>query len=165
IFAETLKNAIEKLKVNAETRWRTIDCALPPRHPHFVGRARLTEAVRHFIARQEAGYLVLVGGMGQGKSTWLTELIHTEQARGEEPIYHFIDYHPSATGDPHGLAACLYDRLRRKYAFREPQEWEPFSAEIKLERLLKHISAHELRDGQKEVLYIDAADQAEASTQ
>ena len=107
--------------------------------------------VRHFVTSHEAGYLVLVGGMGQGKSTWMTELIHAERARSEEPIYHCIDCHPSAPGEPRGLAACLYDRLRRKYVFPEPHEWEHFSIEVKLERLLKRLSATELRDGQNAV--------------
>ena len=165
IKATTLEEAVRLLEIEADTRWSSIDCALPPHQPDFVERQRLTAAVQQFIATQESGYLVLVGGVGKGKSTWLAEFLYDEQARGKAPVYHLVDYHPSASGGLHNIAACLYDRLRRKYVFLEPPEWQGFSPAIKFERLLKHLSETELRAGQTEVLYIDAADQTDASRQ
>lgn len=164
IRAATIVDAIQLLDVDIKTRWRSIDCALPPQQPDWVPRATLITAVQKFCATHASGYLVIVGGMGKGKSTFVAELLHDELARGHEPIFHIIDYHPSASGEPRHIAACLYDRLRRKHLFAEPPEWGAGAPERKLELLLKHLSATVLKDGQKEVLYVDAADQAEADT-
>ena len=161
--AGSVAEAVQLLEVNDRNRWSRIDCTLPPLNPDFVGREQLTAAVQDFVANHESGYLVLVGGMGKGKSTFLSELIHTEQGRKAEPIvFHIVGYHPSDTGNPQSIAACLYDRLRRKYVFPEPSEWKEaqVSNRVKLEHLLRHIS----ENGNKEVLYIDAADQAESSS-
>jgi tetratricopeptide (TPR) repeat protein/8-oxo-dGTP pyrophosphatase MutT (NUDIX family) len=164
IRAHTLAEAVTWLAVDAQTRWGNIDCALSALEPSFVGRTQLLAEVRRFVATHESGYLVLVGGIGQGKSAFIAELVRNVVARGEEPIYHLIDYQPSASARPCSIAACLYSRLQRKYAFPEPRDWEQLNIEDKLERLLKHLSETELQDRpEPEVLYLDAADQAEVS--
>ncbi len=164
VRACTVEEAITLLTVDAQTRWGNIDCSLPTRDQSFVGRVRLLDEVRRFVATHDSGYLVIVGGMGQGKTAFMAELIRAALARDEDPIYHFIDYHPSASAQPHNIAACLYSRLQRKYLFPEPREWERLTIEDKLEQLLKHLSETEFKNRpEPEVLYLDATDQAEAS--
>lgn len=165
IRAHSLAEAVELLAIDTQTRWGSIDCSLPPPDPAFVGRKQLLKAVQDFILTHDSGYLVIAGGMGKGKSAFMAELIRTALTRGEAPVYHFIGYHPSASGKPHNIAACLYSRLRRKYAFPEPEAWQPFDIEDRLERLLENIGELGAQENRRpEVLYIDAADQAEAST-
>ena len=83
----------------------TFCCSLPERNPDFVGREDLMAKVEEFIQTHRSGYLVIVGGMGMGKSAFMARLIHRERDRGEEPIYHIIDYHPAPTGDQESIAA------------------------------------------------------------
>lgn len=149
--------------ISTTTRWSNIDCSLPPENPDFVGRQRLTEEIIRFIASHRSGYLVLRGSMGSGKTTFLAQFLNSRRARdiGDSVIYHIINYHPSQSGAPQNVAACLYERLQRKYGFEEPAAWRLLPIEDKLERLLKHLSETVLaRRPTPEVLYIDAADQA-----
>jgi WD40 repeat protein len=167
IRAANLRAAIRLLSTHLATRWET-DCSLPARNPDFVGRKDLTEKVRRFIDddSRKSGYLVLVGGMGKGKSTFLAEFIHCERSRrdGEALICHIIDYQRPETRKIGNIAKCLYEQLRRKHVFREPDGWKEWREERKLDELLRYLSETQLqKSARKEVLYIDAADQAETS--
>jgi len=112
VRARNLGDAVSTLRLLHDTCWRGIDCSLPLADPHFVGRERLFAAVRDFVGHHDSGHLILVGGMGKGKTTFLSELVRREEARGQYPVFHIIDHHPSATGKLSQIAACLYDRLR-----------------------------------------------------
>ena len=149
--------------MNVHARWGDQDCHLPARPQYAIERKQLKAKVKEFVANHDGGYLVIVGGMGRGKTTFMTDIIRQAEMAGECPVYHLIDYQPSESGQPEQIAACLYNRLRRKYAVAEPKEWESSRASGKLEKLLKQISSTELQDGHKEVLYIDAADQADST--
>ncbi len=158
--AATVDTARDRLELDASTRFR-VDCTLPPAPEHYTGRARLAETLRRFIDTHESGYLVIVGGVGQGKSTFLAQAVREEGRRRGEPIaYHVVMDEDSA---PHTVAECLYARLRRKWAFREPPEWKDTAPDQRLAQLLGELSQHELTNGRKEVLFIDAADQTAAS--
>jgi hypothetical protein len=91
IRARTLSDVPGLLDANATTRWGHIDCSLPERNPDFIGRDRLFAEVQGFIKGHDSGYLVLVGGMGKGKTTFMTELIHRAIERREQPVFHIID--------------------------------------------------------------------------
>jgi len=163
IRAEKIWDVPNLLDANATARWGHMDCSLAARDPDFVGRDRLFTYVRDFIEGHDSGYLVLVGGMGRGKTAFMTELLHRAVERCEQPVFHIVGRYGSETSKPHSVAACLYNRLRRKRPeFREPDAWANLDVEAKLEKLLQSLSEGELGGGQKEVLYIDAADQAEA---
>ena len=106
--------------------------------------------------------------MGRGKTAFLTELVHEEIEAGREPICHFIDYHPSATGEGDTIVRSLLDQLRAKYPdLKTPEAWQtrPPDLPAQLEWTLRELSDRHRwgRDGvPPEVIYIDAADQAEA---
>lgn len=161
ICAGSIADALDQLEADNETRWGSVDCTMPVRVVDFVGRDELFKAVDAFIANNDSGYLVIVGGMGKGKSAFMAEMIHRRAESGEVPVYHIIEYQ-SSTGERRNIAGCLYSRLRRKYASPEPREWEQQKVESRLQQLLKHLSVTELGETQKEVLFLDAADQAEA---
>jgi WD40 repeat protein len=157
--APTLSEAIQMLRRDQQGRWQGIDCQLPPPDPDFTGREALFKRVRDFIKTRSSGYLVLRGEMGIGKSAFMAALLHAERAAGNLPVYHIIS--SVHTGNPEQIAACLYDRLRRKHRILEPFEWARFRVEEKLERLMVKLSEKLLAEDRKEVLYLDAADQAQ----
>src|SRR5262249_17348816 len=117
--APDLRQGAVDLLTDAATRWQ-IDSRVAPRDPAFVRGERLIAGVEAFVARPGAGYLVLVGGMGVGKTALLTELLHRRALIGDPPIYHLVGREGSASADPEAVARCLYGRLRRKYRFAEP---------------------------------------------
>src|SRR5262249_50637407 len=114
----------------------------------------------------DSGYLVIAGGMGRGKTSWMAEHIWQEIDLGNVPVYHFIDLPGLETDGVRRVANCLYARLLRKHVMLEPKEWadSQLSVEEKLHRLLGEISRSRLPDEMPEVLYIDAADQSEADS-
>jgi hypothetical protein len=160
--APSIDEARMLITSDTKTRW-SIDCAIPRRNSSFVGREKLIEHVRDFIEKRDSGYLVLIGLVGQGKSTFLAEWIRREQERLKEAVvYHILGREGTATATMENVATCLYGRLRRKWRFVEPVGWKGTDAD-KLELFLAHLSDNELRDRKKEVLYIDAADQVAAT--
>jgi WD40 repeat protein len=166
IRAANLEDMATELVICQQTRWTNIDTLLPPRKSDFVGRRRLFQAIESFIAGHDSGYLVLVGAMGRGKTTFMVELIHRAleaAAVGKTcPAYHIIDSQRSITEDPDYLVKNLYNQLRRQYLFREPEDWGTRTSAMKLQELLSWLSRSKLGQGEKLVLYIDAADQAQA---
>ena len=159
IKAPDLPKGIERLRLDEQERWHGIDCQLPPPDPDFTGREALFKHVAQFIEENESGYLILQGEMGIGKSAFLAALLHAERAKGGLPVYHIIS--SAHTGSPEQVAACLYDRLRRKYRILEPSEWARFRVEVKLERLMLRLSERLQAENRKEVFYLEAADQAQ----
>lgn len=165
IKARALDEAVELLHLVQDKFWGKIEETLPEL-PEFVGRQRLLTEIEKWKQHTASGYLILVGGMGLGKTTLLAKLVHDaryQALHGEprkDPIFHFIDYHPHSTGEPGTICQQFYHQLRRKY--RLPEHGGK-SIEVKLEHLLSAIS-RQLPNGEKEVLLLDAADQVEPGT-
>lgn len=160
---DTMSEVVRTLVAESQTRWKGTDCILPARNPDFTGRQHLLEEVQNFIADHESGYLCITGMRGSGKSAFLTEYIYRSRDRGDEPVYHKIDKSNPTTCRLSSIATCLYDRLRRKYTILEPPEWQRLPPVDKLKRLLLLVSQDELQGGQKEILYIDGAEQIEGN--
>ncbi len=155
-------------RTSARTEIRDVDASSEralKRNPDFVGRGRLRQEVRNFVRRSTSGYLTIVGNMGVGKSSFMTELICDHQEEPGQPIFHMIEYHPHHTGEHENIAKSLYQQLMKKYEFVESSEWKTDPPKKRLSKLLAFMSRHILKEGQKEVIYIDAADQAEPSSQ
>jgi len=132
---------------------------LPPRDPDFVGRDKLFTRLTEWIEATSCGYLLIVGGVGCGKTAFMTECVHRRTVAGELPVHHFIDYHPSVTGRPEAVAESIYHQLRSKYKVLEPTRLGCESVSDRLEVLVKRDVSRGL-GGKKEVIFIDAADQA-----
>jgi len=159
VKAESLTKAIKLLRMRLEQlEAGSLSNNLPGRDPEFVGRRSLFRKLDEWIATTPAGYLLIVGGVGRGKTAFMAECVHSHIEQGEVPVYHFIDYHPSVTGGPESVANSLYQQLRIKYAVWEPREWGIQTAGDRLELILKDQVAPKL-GGRKEVLFVDAADQ------
>src|SRR5262249_40035140 len=132
--------------------------------------------------RRSRGYLVISGGMGRGKSAFLASLVQEEPTRRKDPdepvICHVIDSQYPTTCDPDRIARCLYDQLRRKYRIGDDElrgragvddavAWAKRDGTSKLAALLKTLADEAngefARREIPEVLFIDAADQAEVA--
>jgi WD40 repeat protein/DNA-binding winged helix-turn-helix (wHTH) protein len=130
----------------------------------FVGRERLFQLVSDFVGRAEPGYLVLVGGMGRGKTRFLKELLMRRRAAGETPIAHFIDHNNLETRQPDGIAACIAAQLQRKFGLPpSPPAAERGLPQVRLRALLAAVGERVREAGTTELICIDAADQAETN--
>ena len=160
--ARNLAEALALLEEYGHQKWPRIDCRAPAAQPDEIRRERLLSTVRTFVREEPSGYVALVGGAGLGKSTAMGQLIREAQARGEDPVFHVIENNPySPSAQPEHIAACLYERLLRKHRFQAPAEWESWSVSLRLQRLLERLSQATLGlQSRREVIYIDAADQA-----
>ena len=164
IKAESLAQAIELVNLRQDQmKAGDLSGNLPERNPDFVGRERFFDHLEAWIEATRAGYLVLEGGVGIGKTTLLGEYVHRLIASGGVPVRHFIGYQPDATGQPDAIARSLYQQLRIKYAVLEPEDWQALTAGDRLQLLLREQVSPQL-NGHKEVLYIDGADQAGVTT-
>ena len=162
VRANSIETLVGQLYHDSATRWRGIDCRRPESDRHFVGRRKLIGKIEEFIGREDSGYLVLVGGMGTGKSSLMAHLIEAAHKRGETPAFHIVGSDGDETTEPHAVAECLYTRLRRDRQFREPASWrdQALTAGVKLSRLLTWLSDSTSSDDERsETLFIDGADQ------
>lgn len=161
IKAGNLLEALTLLQTDLATRWRGIDCTLPPRNPDFVGRDALFERLDDFIRNQVSGYLLIEGGMGRGKTSLMTEFVHRRIVNGRAPIYHFISSYTAPGSQPDRILACFCDRLRHKYGIPELGAWASLTLQQKFEEVLLQVSRRLTAEGRKEVLVLEAADQTE----
>ena len=155
--ADTLPQAVQRLSALQSTLRRGIDCHLEPEDPDYIGRANAKQFVRDWIQRTDAGYLVLFGPIGWGKSAFMQRLIREEMDAGSDLAYHVIEYQ-SRSGDPDVIARCLLARLINRFpSLKLPVEG---TADRQLEEFLKDISESLAGSGRKVTLYLDAADQS-----
>jgi WD40 repeat protein len=170
LVASTVPEALERLKEHTRRNYGGFTTAeeleIPPA---YIDRRELTDRLSHFIKAQNSGCMVLVGGMGRGKSTWLRRQISDAFDRGDSPVYVLIG-EPNAPRNQDEIAQALYARLRRKHHLSiEPPEWQKIDDHReRLRLLLRKISEDaRVRGNVKEVIYeviyIDGADQAETN--
>jgi WD40 repeat protein len=158
VRANDLDQAVALLDHAEHARWGEVDCGLKARDPDFVGRDRLFQELQRLIATTSRGYIILEGGVGRGKTSFVTEQLHRLRDDGENPVYHFVSQY-KASSDPDALARCLYARLLRKYTVTEQKNWKDLSDPHRLGQLLGYLARSVLKAGHKEVFFIDAADQ------
>ena len=156
-------------QASAPGRWTGVDCALPRRSRRFVERRTLWDHLRQFVETADSGYLVLVAGMGHGKTSVFKEWLYRAIDRGESPVFHMISYDQPGSGSPDQIARCLRQRVQRVYRVQEsipPGATEPVRLRDVLRRLSEQITSGPAAAGDRSraldpVLYVDAADQAD----
>lgn len=153
--AASVDAMVQRIAANQGSRFGHIDCQLPARDSNYVGRALLMATLDQHIRIAQRGYLVLVGGIGTGKSAFLAEYLHRERVAGRRWAYHLVKEESS----PDEAAQCLYDRLRRNYVIKEAADWQSLPPGRRLKLLLEEISRRLQASGRKEVFFVDAADQ------
>jgi len=148
----------------AQDKWTLIDDRLGPHDEFYVPRVGLEREVQAKLKAAPSGHLVVVGGMGRGKTTYLTERIHHLHQQGERPIYHFIRYQARTT--PETVIGSLCQQLRLKYGLSLPTDqvssydWDRRAEN--LAHVLQQVSKklEDMRGTRRtEVIHIDAADQ------
>ena len=157
--ARTLGELVEKMAVCQASNWG--DFALADLPPVNIPRVGLHEQIETWIRETPAGYLFLWGGMGMGKTTAMLQLVWARKALGQAPIFHFLNMSGSDT--PGDVAWSLFLQLCRKYPHQAPEQQVKVDAVSLLDDMLKRISAEVSghRSSEKEVLFIDAADQVD----
>ncbi len=165
VAASTIDEAKREMQAYAQRIWPNVNLQpiVPP--TDFTGRENVIKAVREFMQKNSSGYLLLVGGMGRGKSALMEKLIHDAWQRGEQPVYYRIGKRGFSTV-PRLIAEGLYHHLLYKYVRwqtpAEAEQWAGLAPKIQLEKLLRQLSARFSQRGTvKEILYLDGADEAD----
>lgn len=132
--------------------------------PHQVHRASFISRIEAQLQTIDEGVLLITGEMGRGKTVAMAQLIRAWREMGRSPVCHFI---PASEGNnlrrPDEIVRHLYTQLCIRHNFSEPPEWKDAYAgrpADQLDALLTLISADLVEKGEKEVIVIEAADQA-----
>ncbi|MBN2533117.1 MAG: PD40 domain-containing protein [Spirochaetales bacterium] len=163
IKAKNVSDAVSTLAI-LETRWHMCHCSSLFKDyfiKDYQGRDTLFSGIHHFVTTRKKGCLLLVGGMGKGKSTFLAQLIYRSYLKGERPVYHFIGSHPSFT--PNDILQCITNKLKQKYIIPgfpgNVKNLNIMDGKKELENYLIHIGQRMSSTGKIEIIYIDAIDQ------
>ena len=135
---------------------------LPKLDSKFYGRQYLFDAFekqRASLPEQAEGTcLLVVGGTGRGKSTWLAELARRVQEAGETAATHLrtpIFYFSNGSQEIATVRNELATRLIRKWGVEDP-------GPEKFTELLRDVGQKALERGNWEIVFLDAADQITA---
>jgi hypothetical protein len=91
--------------------------------PYFTGRTHLTNEVDAFIDAQRTGYLLISGGMGRGKTSFLRHYIYQRRKKtGEPQVCHFIGLAGTREAKRQRIAESLCLQLLNKYPHYEEPE-------------------------------------------
>jgi WD40 repeat protein len=161
LCAWDIERGVELLEVDYQTRWEAFAFELPEPPPDFVGREKMTDKILAFIRTTDAGYGVVEGGMGSGKTSFMKQLIRRVAAEGWQPVFHLVPAQPGSACRGENLARKIYYHLRRIHLTPEPIEWSKWDITRQLSELLHYLGRKNAQSGEKDVILIDAADQVE----
>jgi hypothetical protein len=119
-----------------------------------VRRPFLEKKVENFLAGQESGIFHLVAAPGTGKTAFLARRLQDDRN-----VVHFFYRRPDFT-DPEECINALYHCLRGRYGLVEEEHGGQPPWRHRLDNLLHQVSAECQRRGIKEVILIDALDEA-----
>lgn len=129
-------------------------------HVPIIGREFLREDIEAFLENNESGVYLLTAAPGLGKTAFAAQWVEDERNAGNAPVHFFF----RATGginDPDECVRALYRGLLSKHRVQEKKRAEtPVEQRRMLEELIERISREHLKPGQREVLVIDALDEA-----
>lgn len=122
-----------------------------------VPRPFLRAKVDAFLQRPAGGIFHLVAAPGTGKTAFLARWVHDDPK-----VVHFFYRATSGTTNPDECMNGVYDGLRARYGLVEEKNagGQQSSPRRRLDNLLEHVSAECQRRGRKEVILIDALDEA-----
>ena len=130
------------------------------RHDNLIPRCCLQERVDAAIGGLESGYVVVEGGLGRGKTGFLVDQIRRSN---ERVVFHFIRRHMGNWDDPEAFLASLYGQLVLKHGLPELDAGENLPSRVRLVRAFVQVSER-LPSGGKEIIYLDALDEAFGGT-
>jgi hypothetical protein len=120
-----------------------------------VPRPFLQKKVAAFLAERPSGIFHLIAAPGTGKTAFLARWVQDDPS-----VVHAFYRAPEYTNPDHCINA-LYDGLRGRHGLVEEKRGEPTAGpRRRLDRTLELVSADCQRRGRKEVILIDALDEA-----
>ena len=160
--AHTLAEALAQLAQHQQEAGRACGCRVPDDYNEaaFVGRGTVLAAIEDWIATHRAGYLVLVGPVGVGKSWLLAECLRRiAVGSGRTALAHVVRSQYDAT--PISVATCLLAQLDRRYGVIADPDLARLDPLDRLgESLVALAKGGRLgQDGRPEILCVDGADQ------
>ena len=127
---------------------------------HFVGRAFLDEALDRFLSSHDKGYWILKGEPGIGKTSWAAHLVAT---RGY--VYHFVDRAQGFIRAEQAIKNIAAQLIHKHgLADLEPLLDHPEPSAL-LSEVLSRVSEKITPLSKKEIIVIDALDEAEPPSQ
>lgn len=160
IVSADLAEAVRMLAVVADSSAiDIIDCSAElRRHGVLVGREWLKRRLDRFLCGTDAGYFLLTGGPGVGKSAFVAEQV---RANTGPTVYHFIK-RQSGWDEPDAVLRSLTAQLRRKYVLPLTQAEQRASADRAFSIALDRVSGILKRsNGEKtETIFLDGLDEA-----
>jgi tetratricopeptide (TPR) repeat protein len=140
------------------------------RHGSLVDRPGWAAMVSSFLEdpQRRSGYLLLVGGEGEGKSAFVAHRLLNRV----EPVFYFLRRKQGRWEDPEWMLRSLTAQLLRKYPVGgnpllrarlredEPHEARLHAAAALFRDAIERVSAIVTSEGCQEVLWIDGLDEA-----
>jgi WD40 repeat protein len=131
---------------------------LVEQHGDIVGRQFVRDRIQQFLDSRKSGVFLLTGEPGIGKTAILANLVAAELGR-----VHFFYRHTSGLRSPDDFINCILNSLVNKYRLElDEKTSDPKQQRTQLQNLLPVISGL-LKPGEKEVIIVDALDEANSS--
>ncbi len=147
-------NAFRKKMVAIEQYLKDFS-AIVEQHSEIIGREFLKTGIHQFLEDQKSGIYLLTGEPGIGKTAMMASLVESELGR-----IHFFYRHTSGLRSPDDFVNCILNSLLNKYRLQlQESSSDPRIQRVQLQNLLPKISQL-LKPGEKEVIVVDALDEA-----
>lgn len=128
------------------------------RHEHFFGREDVLAELDRLVEKKPAGFVLVLGGPGMGKSAILSRWVELREQRGERTPHHFLRRNVNRWDEPDVVRSNLAARIEALYPVQRDKDAPP---ERRLEELLARVSDQVLGPKKKRlVLVLDGLDEA-----
>jgi WD40 repeat protein/calcineurin-like phosphoesterase family protein len=128
------------------------------RHEHFFGREDVFAELDRLVEKKQAGFVLVLGGPGMGKSALLSRWLDRREERGEPTPHHFLRRGVNRWDELDVVRSNLASRLEALYPAQRDKDAPP---ERRLEELLVRVSQQALAPEKKRlVLVLDGLDEA-----
>jgi WD40 repeat protein/predicted MPP superfamily phosphohydrolase len=130
------------------------------RHEHFFGRDDALAELDRLVVKKPAGFVLVLGGPGMGKSALLSRWLDLRGEGGKTMPHHFIRRGDRGRDEPEIVRANLAAQIERLYPAQRDEGAPP---DRRLDELLARVSEHVLAPEQKRlVVLVDGLDEAAA---
>ena len=124
-------------------------------HADIIGRQFVRDRVQQFLDSHKHGIFLLTGEPGIGKTAIMANLVEAEVGR-----VHFFYRHTSGLRSPDDFVHCILHSLLHKYRLEVTEKTSaPKEQRAQLQNLLRQVAGL-LKPGEKEIIIVDALDEA-----
>jgi hypothetical protein len=167
VRAKNFAEGRERATVPAAHRWALRDemsVLEPPPDSWEIHREQFIGKITARVDAMESGFLLVTGEMGRGKTVAMGQLVRAWRNEDRSPVCYFLPKETVISQRPGEIARHLLLQLAIKHNFQEPADWSsrfrPDQYADRLEALLLLLSPRLIEAGRKEIIVIEAADQA-----